>query len=90
MFINGDIIAMIIPVDSWFSFRSLWYFSGPGILMSIAYLDPGNVESDLQSGALAGYRLLWVLLFAHILGLLLQRLSARVCASETDAVHLEE
>lgn len=46
--------------------------------MSIAYLDPGNIESDLQSGALAKYRLIWVLLFAHIIGFLLQRLSARL------------
>ncbi|KFV74751.1 Natural resistance-associated macrophage protein 1, partial [Struthio camelus australis] len=37
-----------------FSFRKLWAFTGPGFLMSIAYLDPGNVESDLQCGAVAG------------------------------------
>ena len=43
-----------------FSFRKLWAFTGPGFLMSIAYLDPGNIESDLQSGAIAGYSLLWV------------------------------
>ncbi|XP_038646146.1 natural resistance-associated macrophage protein 2-like isoform X2 [Scyliorhinus canicula] len=53
-------------------------FSGPGFLMSIAYLDPGNIESDLQSGAAAGYKLLWVLLASTILGLLLQRLAARL------------
>lgn len=46
--------------------------------MSIAYLDPGNIESDLQSGTVAQYKLLWVLLSATILGLLMQRLSARL------------
>ncbi|PAA92053.1 hypothetical protein BOX15_Mlig002162g3 [Macrostomum lignano] len=61
-----------------FSFRKLWAFTGPGFLMSIAYLDPGNVESDLQSGSLAGFKLLWLLLLAHILGLLMQRLAARL------------
>jgi natural resistance-associated macrophage protein 2 len=45
--------------------------------MSIAYLDPGNLEADLQSGAAAGYSLLWLLLYAHIAGLLIQILSAR-------------
>src|SRR6266496_2871154 len=40
--------------------------------MSIAYLDPGNLEADLQSGAAAGYSLLWLLLYAHIAGLLIQ------------------
>ncbi|KAM6039132.1 LOW QUALITY PROTEIN: natural resistance-associated macrophage protein 2 [Chlamydotis macqueenii] len=42
--------------------------------MSIAYLDPGNIESDLQS-AVAGFKLLWVLLLATVIGLLLQRLA---------------
>ncbi|KAM9829072.1 natural resistance-associated macrophage protein 2-like [Syngnathus typhle] len=61
-----------------FSLRKLWAFTGPGFLMSIAYLDPGNIESDLQSGAKAGFKLLWVLLGATIIGLLLQRLAARL------------
>lgn len=39
-----------------FSFRKLWAFTGPGFLMSIAYLDPGNIESDLQSGVIARYK----------------------------------
>lgn len=60
-----------------FSFRKLWAFTGPGFLMSIAYLDPGNIESDLQSGVIAKYQLLWVLLTATILGLVMQRLAAR-------------
>ena len=46
--------------------------AGPGWLMSIAYLDPGNLESDLQAGAYTGYRLLWVLFWSTVLGLLLQ------------------
>ena len=39
-----------------FSFKKLWAFTGPGFLMSIAYLDPGNIESDLQQGAVAEYK----------------------------------
>lgn len=61
-----------------FSFRQLWLFTGPGWLMSIAYLDPGNIESDLQSGVVAGYKLLWITLWASFLGFLMQRLSARL------------
>ncbi|PIO58349.1 hypothetical protein TELCIR_20218, partial [Teladorsagia circumcincta] len=64
--------------ETGFSWRVLWKFSGPGLLMSIAYLDPGNIESDLQSGAVAQFKLIWVLLLAHVLGLLLQRLAARL------------
>mgnify|MGYP002714298374 FL=1 len=46
--------------------------------MSIAYLDPGNIESDMQCGVIAGYKLLWILLWSTILGLLIQILSARI------------
>ncbi|VDK80329.1 unnamed protein product [Litomosoides sigmodontis] len=63
-----------------FSFRKLWAFMGPGFLMSIAYLDPGNIESDLQSGSQAQYRvayeyyprvprlLLWIMIEIAIIG----------------------
>ncbi|GER40201.1 natural resistance-associated macrophage protein [Striga asiatica] len=61
-----------------FSFRKLWLFTGPGFLMSIAFLDPGNLEGDLQAGAIAGYSLLWLLMWATAMGLLIQLLSARV------------
>ncbi|XP_075584705.1 protein Malvolio [Dermatophagoides farinae] len=71
-----------IPHDQFgdysFSWRKLWAFTGPGFLMSIAYLDPGNIESDMQTGVIANYRLLWVLLYSTILGLLMQILSARM------------
>ncbi|XP_063283948.1 natural resistance-associated macrophage protein 2 isoform X1 [Pelobates fuscus] len=80
-----------IPEDerhTWFSFRKLWAFTGPGFLMSIAYLDPGNIESDLQSGSVAGFKLLWVLLVATIIGLLLQRLAARL--GVVTGLHLAE
>lgn len=46
--------------------------------MSIAFLDPGNLEGDLQAGAIAGYSLLWLLMWATAMGLLIQLLSARI------------
>ncbi|KAK9740298.1 hypothetical protein RND81_03G025000 [Saponaria officinalis] len=61
-----------------FSWRKLWLYTGPGILMSIAFLDPGNIEGDLQAGAIAGYSLIWLLLWTTIMGLFIQLLSARV------------
>jgi len=61
-----------------FSFKKLWAFTGPGFLMSIAYLDPGNIESDLQSGSVAQYKLLWLLMLSTVLGLVMQRLAARL------------
>ncbi|RHY81207.1 hypothetical protein DYB31_008225 [Aphanomyces astaci] len=61
-----------------FSWATLWAYAGPGWLMSIAFVDPGNLESDLQAGAYGGYQLIWVLLGATIMGFFLQVLSARL------------
>ncbi|XP_068400572.1 natural resistance-associated macrophage protein 1 isoform X3 [Eschrichtius robustus] len=79
---GGTYLSKKIPIPDTepgaFSLRKLWAFTGPGFLMSIAFLDPGNIESDLQAGAVAGFKLLWVLLWATVLGLLCQRLAARL------------
>ena len=53
-------------------------FLGPGLLVSIAYLDPGNLLSDIQSGATFNYRMIWVLCIATFLGFLMQVLSSRL------------
>ena len=46
--------------------------------MSLAYLDPGNLEADLQQGAYTKYTLVWVLFTATVIGLVLQELSSRL------------
>lgn len=69
-----DILSQAPP----FSWKKLWLFTGPGFLMSIAFLDPGNLEGDLQAGAIAGYSLLWLLMWATAMGLLVQLLAARL------------
>ena len=56
--------------------------------MSIAYLDPGNIESDLQAGVTAKYRLLWLLSASTLFGLFVQILSARI--GTVTGLHLAE
>ena len=46
--------------------------------MCIAYVDPGNLEADLQTGVGTGYKLLWVLLYSTVLGGVLQSLAAKL------------
>jgi natural resistance-associated macrophage protein 2 len=58
--------------------RKFFKYTGPGWLMSLAYLDPGNLEADLQAGAYTNYQLLWVLLVAHVIGFFMQILAARL------------
>lgn len=62
----------------WIDWKTLWSYTGPGWLMSLAYLDPGNLEADLQQGAYTGYSLLWVLFWCTTMGLFLQLLAARL------------
>ena len=64
--------------DDSFSWRKFLGFLGPGFLMCIGYVDPGNFESDLQAGCLFGYKLLWVVLWATLAGLYIQALCVRL------------
>jgi len=61
-----------------FDCGKLMSFIGPGFLMSIAYLDPGNIAGDLEAGVSGGYRLIWTLMWATILGWYYQIISARI------------
>jgi len=64
-----------------FRIRDCMSFVGPGFLMAIAYVDPGNFEVDMQAGAQFGESLLWVLLVSTLAGLLVQILCVRLAAS---------
>ncbi|RYR41823.1 hypothetical protein Ahy_A08g038260 [Arachis hypogaea] len=63
-------------------------FIGPGFLVSLAYLDPGNLETDLQAGANHRYELLWVILIGLIFALIIQSLAANLGVST--GKHLSE
>jgi manganese transport protein len=60
-----------------FNRRFLAYL-GPGFLVSVGYMDPGNWGTDLEAGARFGYDLLWVLLASNIMAIVLQALSAKL------------
>ena len=51
---------------------------GPAFVASIAYVDPGNFATNVQSGARYGYLLLWVVLLANLMAMLIQYLSAKL------------
>ena len=53
-------------------------FAGPGLLISVGYMDPGNWGTDLQGGAQFKYGLLWVVLVASAMAMVLQIISARL------------
>jgi manganese transport protein len=53
-------------------------FAGPGYLVAVGYMDPGNWATDLAGGSAFGYRLLSVILLSNVMAILLQALSARL------------
>ncbi|KAF3632990.1 Metal transporter Nramp1 [Capsicum annuum] len=61
--------------------KNFFAYVGPGFLVSLAYLDPGNLETDLQAGANHGYELLWVVLIGLIFALIIQSLAANLGVS---------
>jgi manganese transport protein len=68
-----------IAVPSGASFwRKLWAFSGPGFLVAVGYMDPGNWATDIAGGSRFAYRLIFVLMISNLIAVLLQTLSARL------------
>jgi manganese transport protein len=58
--------------------RRLIAFIGPGYMISVGYMDPGNWATDLAGGAQFGYTLLTVIMLSNLMAILLQALSARL------------
>jgi manganese transport protein len=60
------------------TWRKALAFAGPGFVISVGYMDPGNWATDLAGGSAFGYALLSVVLLSNLMAMLLQALSARL------------
>ena len=58
--------------------NKIWALTGPALVAGVAYLDPGNVATNISAGTHYGYTLLWVLLLAHAIAWLVQYLAAKL------------
>src|SRR4051795_10764659 len=58
--------------------RKLFAFVGPGYLVAVGYMDPGNWATDIAGGSAFGYSLLSVILLSNLMAILLQALAARL------------
>ncbi len=68
-----------VPIPKSISFwRKMLAFSGPGYLVAVGYMDPGNWATDLAGGSKFGYTLLFVVLLSSLFAMLLQYLSAKI------------
>jgi manganese transport protein len=59
-------------------FRKLLAFAGPGYLVAVGYMDPGNWATDLAGGSRFGYTLLSVILLSNLMAVLLQGLASKL------------
>ena len=66
-----------VPRDAGF-WRKLFAFVGPGWLVAVGYMDPGNWATDIAGGSAFGYTLLAVVLLSNLMAIVLQALSARL------------
>src|ERR687887_1929543 len=67
-----------VPVPTGSFWRKLFAFAGPGYLVAVGYMDPGNWATDLAGGARYGYTLLSVIMISNLMAILLQALAARL------------
>ena len=58
--------------------RKLFAFAGPGYLVAVGYMDPGNWATDIAGGSAFGYKLLFVILLSNLMAILLQALTVRL------------
>jgi manganese transport protein len=69
--------SIAIPAGAGF-WRKLFAFAGPGYLVAVGYMDPGNWATDLAGGAQFGYTLLSVIMISNLMAILLQALAVRL------------
>jgi manganese transport protein len=69
--------SIAIPQGASF-WRKMFAFAGPGYLVAVGYMDPGNWATDLAGGARYGYTLLCVILVSNVMAIVLQSLAARL------------
>jgi manganese transport protein len=69
--------SIAIPAGAGF-WRKFFAFAGPGYLVAVGYMDPGNWATDLEGGARYGYTLLSVIMISNLMAILLQALAARL------------
>lgn len=65
---------------------------GPAFIAAIGYIDPGNFATNIQSGASFGYTLLWVVVWANVMAMLIQLLSAKlgIATNKNLAEHIRD
>lgn len=76
--LSGVFASVNVPRNDVHWIRRFLAYSGPGYMVSVGYMDPGNWATDLQGGAQFGYTLLSVIVLSSLMAVVLQVLAARL------------
>ncbi|MEY2493882.1 MAG: manganese transport protein [Verrucomicrobiota bacterium] len=69
--------SLVVPASASF-FRKLFAFAGPGFLVAVGYMDPGNWATDLAGGSKYNFALLSVIMISNLMAIVLQALSLKL------------
>jgi manganese transport protein len=75
-----------------FHLRTLFSFLGPGFLITVGFIDPGNWATNIEGGSKFGYKLLWVITLSTIMLIVIQNMAAKlgIATGKSLAVNIRE
>jgi manganese transport protein len=91
-FCPSEVAGTVAVPSSGPFWKKILRFVGPGLLVSVGYMDPGNWATSIQAGSQFGYQLLFVVLLSSLAAIVLQCLSMRlgIATGKDLAVHSRE
>jgi manganese transport protein len=77
-FCPSEVQGSVVVDEHLISWKRLLKFMGPGLLVAVGYMDPGNWATDIEAGSRYGYSLLFVVLLSSLAAIVLQCISAKL------------
>nr|WP_245299466.1 divalent metal cation transporter [Weissella confusa] len=74
----AEVNGSIVPPKNGSFWRKLWAFSGPGALVAVGYMDPGNWVTSVTGGATYHYLLLSIVLISSLIAMMLQYMAGKM------------
>jgi manganese transport protein len=88
---NGDRVA-VKTAKKEFPFKTLLSFMGPGFIVTVGFIDPGNWATNIEGGSKFGYQLLWVITLSTLMLIVIQNMAAKlgIATGKSLAVNIRE
>ena len=85
-------MAAVPSAKNGFSLKQFLSFLGPGFLVTVGFIDPGNWAANIEAGSQFGYQLLWVITFSTLMLIIIQHMAAKlgIATGKSLAVNIRE